>query len=121
MHKRIAGLLLTNHYTLLKDIAFSISAIPLLLHTLAQKMKFSIKDFFSKFNQICSVLPMWSHLLQKSLMENFIFCAVISAKTFILHFLNSCPMTLFHHFSVTSDPAGALVFLFFFFEVRFHK
>ena len=37
------------------------------------KMKFSIKDFFSKFDQICSVLRIWSHLLKKSLMENFIF------------------------------------------------
>ena len=40
---------------------------PYVLST-AQKMKFSIKDFFTKFDQI--------HLLKKSLMENFIFCAV---------------------------------------------
>ena len=42
----------------------------------AQKMKFSIKDFFSKCDQIRSFLRIWSHLLKKSLMENFIFCAV---------------------------------------------
>ena len=36
----------------------------------APKMKFSIKDFFSK------CLRIWSYLLKKSLMENFIFCAV---------------------------------------------
>ena len=41
----------------------------------AQKMKFSIKDYFSKCDQIRSFLRIWSHLLQKSLMENFIFCA----------------------------------------------
>ena len=40
----------------------------------AQKMKFSIKDFFSKFDQIRSLLRIWSHLLKKSLMGNFIFC-----------------------------------------------
>ena len=40
------------------------------------KMKFSIKDFFSKCDQICSFLWIWSHLLKNSLMENFIFCAV---------------------------------------------
>ena len=45
----------------------------------AQKMKFSIKDFFSKCDQICSFLRIWSHLLKKSLMENFIFCAVLCA------------------------------------------
>ena len=36
-------------------------------------MKFSIKDFFSKFDQIRSFLRIWSHLLEKSLMENFFF------------------------------------------------
>ena len=36
-------------------------------------MKFSIKDFFSKCDQIRSFLRIWSHLLKKSLMENFIF------------------------------------------------
>ena len=40
-------------------------------------MKFSIKDFFSKCDQIRSFLQIWSHLLKKSLMKNFIFCAVI--------------------------------------------
>ena len=38
-----------------------------------QKMKFSIKDFFSKCDQICSFLRIWSHLLKKSLMENLLF------------------------------------------------
>ena len=42
----------------------------------AQKMKFSIKDFFSKCDQIGSFLWIWSHLLKKSLMKNLIFCAV---------------------------------------------
>ena len=39
----------------------------------AQKMKFSIKDFFSKCDQIRKKLRIWSHLLKKSLMDNFIF------------------------------------------------
>ena len=38
----------------------------------AQKMKFSIKDLFSKCDQIHRKLRNWSHLLKKSLMENFI-------------------------------------------------
>ena len=42
----------------------------------AQKMKFSIKDFFSKCDQIRSFLRIWSHLLKKSFMENFTFNAV---------------------------------------------
>ena len=46
------------------------------LTSTAQKMKFSIKDFFSKSDQIRSFLRIWLHLLKKSLMENFIFCAV---------------------------------------------
>ena len=42
----------------------------------AQKMRFSSRDFFSKCDQIRSYLGIWSHLLKKSLMENFILCAV---------------------------------------------
>ena len=66
------------------------------IHT-AQKMKFSIKHFFSKCDQIRRKLRIWSHLLKKFLMENFIFCAApmetfpsieymnktIKAKTFL--------------------------------------
>ena len=40
--------------------------------------KFFIKDFFSKYDRICSFLRIWSHFLKKSLMENLIFCAVLS-------------------------------------------
>ena len=40
-------------------------------------MKFSIDDFFSKRNQIRSFLWIWSHLLNKYLLESFIFCAAI--------------------------------------------
>ena len=43
-------------------------------YDIAQKMKFSIKDLFSKCDQICSFLWIWSHLLKKSLIENVIFC-----------------------------------------------
>ena len=42
----------------------------------AQKLKFSIKDFFSKCDQIRRKLRISSHLLKKSLMENFSFCSV---------------------------------------------
>ena len=42
----------------------------------AQKKKFSIKNFFCKCDQVRRKLRIWSHLLKKSLMENFIFCAV---------------------------------------------
>ena len=43
-----------------------------------QKAKISIKDFFSKCNQIRSFLRIWSQLLKKSLMEIFAFCAARS-------------------------------------------
>ena len=45
------------------------------IHT-AQKMKFSMKDFFSKCDQIRKKLRIWSHLLKKYLMENLFLCAV---------------------------------------------
>ena len=47
------------------------------LVTLHKKMKFSIKDFSSKCEQIHSFLRICSNLLKKSLMENLIFlCSV---------------------------------------------
>ena len=48
-----------------------------------QKMKLSINDFFSKCDQICSFLRIWSNLLKKSLMENFILCAVLCSHPFL--------------------------------------
>ena len=42
----------------------------------AHKMMFSIADVFSKCDQIRSFLQILLHLLKKSAMENFIFCAV---------------------------------------------
>ena len=51
----------------------------------AQKMKFSIKDFFSKCDQIHRKLRIWSHLLKKSLMENFIFEQCMFVKSTDIH------------------------------------
>ena len=47
-------------------------------HYTAQKIKFFFKYFFGKCDQIRSLLRIWSHLLKKSFIENFIFCAVLS-------------------------------------------
>ena len=40
-------------------------------------MKFFFKDFYSNCDQIRRKLRIWSLLLKKSLMENFIICAVL--------------------------------------------
>ena len=50
--------------------------INLIHHGTAQKMNFSTMDFFSKCDQIRRKLRIWSYLLKKSLIEDFIFCAV---------------------------------------------
>ena len=65
----------------------------------AQKMKFSVKDFFSKCDQTRSFLRIWSHLLKKSLMENFIFCAVSSIA---YHFEKSKYFILSHILQYTA-------------------
>ena len=66
------------HHFRFADIQLGFSMGVRILNTtaVAQKMKFSIKDFLSKCDQICSLLQIWSHLLKKSLMENFIICAL---------------------------------------------
>ena len=46
-----------------------------------QKIKFSTKDFFSKSDQTSTFQGIWSHLLKKFLMENYIFCAVCTLLT----------------------------------------
>ena len=80
-----------------------------LLSFTARKMKFPIKDFFSKCDQIRRKLQISSHLLKKSLMENFIFCAV-----FCFDLSDSLP-SLFtsvgqsHYFYLRSPPELLLV------------
>ena len=46
----------------------------------AQKMKFSIKNFSEICDQTSKKLRLWSQLLKKLLIENFIFCAVLRVK-----------------------------------------
>ena len=50
-----------------------IVGIRVLVTVTTQKLKFSIKDISSKYDQIRSFLQISSHLLKKSLMKNFIF------------------------------------------------
>ena len=47
------------------------------------KTMFSVKDFFNKCDQMRSFLRIRSYLLKKSLMENFIFCAVKVKRIFL--------------------------------------
>ena len=59
--------------------------IPRLLQSYTtEKMKFFIKDFFSKCDQIRRKMGIWSHLLKKSLIENFILCVVLQLLGMIL-------------------------------------
>ena len=62
------------------NVKYSLSPYTLNEHPLQQEMKFSIKYFFSKCDQIRRKLRIWSHLLKKCLMENFIFCALTFMK-----------------------------------------
>ena len=48
-------------------------------------MNFFIKDFFSKCDQIRSFLRIWSDLLKKSLMENFIFLQWILSESALVN------------------------------------
>ena len=49
-------------------------------------MKFSIKDLFSKCDQIRSFVRIWSHLLKKFLMENFFFLCSEKVQRLKVHF-----------------------------------
>ena len=68
-HKEFKAIL-TRLQQLMEDRLASIINDPL------YKSEVSLKDFFSKCDQIRRKLQIWSHLLKKFFMGNFIFCAV---------------------------------------------
>ena len=72
----------------LENCSENILRFILTLANTAQKMKFSIKDFFNKCDQIRGFLRIWSHLLNKFLMENFDFCAVKLQGYKLNHFMS---------------------------------
>ena len=75
-------------------LAFLIlQSIDVFLSHTTQSMKFSIKDFFSNWDQI------WSHLLKKSLMVNFNVFAV-SARTYAQKLFKSCTFATHFFFVV---------------------
>ena len=58
------------------NFKYQMKLLPLFETFIAQKMKFPIKNLFSKCDQNCSFLRIWSYLLKKSLMENSIFLCI---------------------------------------------
>ena len=68
-------------------------------------MKFSIKDFSSKWDQIRGKLRIWSHLLEKSLMENFIFlCSGGSSLTSLSQILQSSFNAIYRDQTTIENP-----------------
>ena len=79
-------------------------------HT-AQKMKFFIKDFLGK-----SFLRIWSHLLKKSLTENFIFVQwyllVIITRCFTCHEVSKYQkVSKYYDHDCSSDPRENLFWI----------
>ena len=70
------------HVQMCKDAAIQMNGF----YIIGQKMKLSIKDFFSQCDQICRNLQTCLHLLKKSLMENFIFSPVYETQ----HWVEMC-------------------------------
>ena len=73
LERRLSGTL--SKMAVLKDFLVNRTIFDIFT---ARKIKFFIKDFFSKCGQIRRKLGTWSHLMKKSLMENFTLCAVDS-------------------------------------------
>ena len=68
-----------------------------IVNVTAQKMKFSITDFFSKCDQIRS-------FLKKSVMENFIFCAVLC--------INQCNLCIINLMRIIQNFSKETLFYF---------
>ena len=77
-----------------ENVALTFSRKVFFAKSLHKHWSFSIKDIFSKCDQIRRKLRIWSHFLRKSILENFIFCAVNLASGMLhnshLRFMNSC-------------------------------
>ena len=74
--------------------------------SIAQKMKFSIRGFFSKCDQICRNLRIWSCLLKKFIMENFIFCVgkpIFLPSPNLSAYINHPFLVLFYVFFQTTN------------------
>ena len=70
----------------------------------AQKMKFSIKDFFSKSDQTHSVMHIWTHFLKKSLIENSIFLCSPCEQILLRLYVDRVDIILhLHHTTVPLD------------------
>ena len=67
----------------LKQDSFHKVYLSKIFDRIAQKMNFSVRDFFSKCDQIGRNLRIWSHSLKKSIMENFIFRVVRGVLTML--------------------------------------
>ena len=52
-------------------------------------MKLAIEGFFSKCDEAHRKLRIWSHVLKKSLMGNFTFCAVLLQNATAILLLNA--------------------------------
>ena len=76
--------------------------------TSVQKMKFPIKDFFSKCEQIRRKLRIWSHLLKKSWMKNFIFCVVNFLTALVISMKLSITITCHLSQTVEKKPADII-------------
>ena len=86
----------------------------------AQKIKFSVNDFFSKCEQVRSFLRICSHLLKKSLTEHFIFlCSVFRKKLSQISFKNSSKSGFFSTLQTSKNTIRGLYN--WFFSVNFVK
>ena len=73
--------------------------VPNNLNLHGSKMEFSIKDFFSKCDEIGSFLQIWSHLLKKFLKENLMLHRMLDMVKWVinLEFTTFKLMEMFRH------------------------
>ena len=69
-----------------RDLSWNISRFIIVIYKYSHctKNNIPLKDFFSKRDHIRRKMWIWSYLLKKSLMENFIFCAVLVSSCIAL-------------------------------------
>ena len=64
----------------------------------AEKVQFSVRDFFTKCEQILSFLRICSPLLSQSLTENLLFC-IVAIVCLLLFLVNPFKSPMFHFYT----------------------
>ena len=95
-----------HQYDTFQNITFNTKVTKTFGHISLHPLQFYIKDNFIKCDQIHIFMRIWSHLLKKSVMENFIICPVTTRQ----YEARKWPKNIWTEIILTKDAAQKIRF-----------